>query len=433
MTDSDMQKDMDEKSMNIEDFFDQTHTYSHVDDLLADPFDEASSSPTNQFQSELEEAALKAQKQVTNEKLIDRLPQHRQGQARDLAKKINENDMAAILVYGANAQKKLGDFSHQILQQVQVKDTGEIGDSLVELMQYLQESNPKDLSAQPNMFTKLFKKVKNSLTDTQIRYQKIGSQIDRVAIRLERERNELMNDNRILEQFYEKNKDYFEALNIYIAAGEVKMDQLLNETIPSAIEQAKTSQSQMDIQKVNDLSQFLDRLDKRTHDLRLTRQMTLQQAPQIRMIQNTNQALAEKIQVSIHTAIPLWENQITIALALLRQQGAANSQRMVSETTNNLLLKNSEMLHQSSTDIAREVERGVIDLETLQKSQQNLIKTIEDTLQIQQSGFAQRRAAEEELSAMEAELRNKLLDISRIQTNQKSQQFSENKADQYDF
>jgi len=385
---------------------------SSLDDLLDDPFDRLDANPNQPFQAALEEATFKVKKQVTNDRLIDQLPNHRQSQARDLASKIDEEDMGAILAYGAKAQKKLGDFSHQILNHVQVKDTGEVGQSLVDLMTQLKETHPDDLIDKPTLLQRVFKKAKNTITETQIKYQKVSSQIDRIALKLERERNDLLNDNRMLDQFYQRNKEYYEALNIYIAAGEVKMDQLINERIPAVIDKAKSSQNQMDIQKVNDLSQFLDRLDKRTHDLRLTRQMTLQQAPQIRMIQNTNQALAEKIQASLHTAIPLWENQITIALALLRQENAAQSQAKVSQTTNDLLLRNSQMLHQGSTEVAREVERGVIDLDTLKQSQTNLIKTIEDTMEIQEAGYAQRRAAEAELHALEEELRNKLLEIS---------------------
>ena len=236
-----------------------------------------------------------------------------------------------------------------------------------------------------------------------------------MAIRLEREKNELLNDNLMLEQLYQKNKDYFEALNIYIAAGELKMQELQEEIIPAAIEKAKASGDQMDVQTVNDLNQFLDRLDKRTHDLRLTRQMTVQQAPQIRMIQNTNQVLAEKIQVSVHTAIPLWENQVMIALTLLRQQNAAVSQRQVSQTTNDLLKRNADMLKQSAIDTARESERGVIDIETLQHTQNSLIETIEQTLEIQREGRRQRQIAEQELQLMEGQLRDKLMAISNEQ------------------
>ena len=402
---------------------------SEIDDLLANPFDQSQSDNNSTFS--LNDAEILAQKHVTNEKLIQRLSKHRQAQAQDLAKQIDEDDMSAIIAYGANAQRKLSEFSKSVLNNVQIKDTGEIGDVLTDLMTKLQATNPKDLTTEPNLFKRLFGKVKQSINETQIRYQQIGSSIDRIAIRLEREKDELLNDNLILEQFYQKNKDYFEALNVYIAAGELKMEELQTKIIPTAIQHAKDTQDQMAIQKVHDLNQFLDRLDKRTHDLRLTRQMTIQQAPQLRLLQNTNQVLAEKIQSSIHTAIPLWENQITIALALLRQQQVATSQRMVSDTTNDLMLKNSEMLKQSTIDVARESERGVIDLETLKQTQHNLITALEETLQIQENGRQQRRLAENELRQMEDELHQKLLQISNNQKQHRQTQSESNNQKQH--
>lgn len=393
----------------------QTTKTSTVEDLLGNPFDlEETPSPASPH-NDLVDAEMMAKRAVTTEKLIDRLPEHRQQQAYDLAKQIDEQNMSAVIAYGSNAQKKLSEFSHGMLNKVQLKDTGEIADVLTDLMHQLESSNPRDLTASPNIFQKFFGKIKASIAETQARYQKIGTAIDRVAIRLEREKNELLNDNLMLEQLYQKNKDYFEALNIYIAAGELKMQELQEEIIPAAIEKAKASGDQMDVQTVNDLNQFLDRLDKRTHDLRLTRQMTVQQAPQIRMIQNTNQALAEKIQVSVHTAIPLWENQVMIALTLLRQQNAAVSQRQVSQTTNDLLKRNADMLKQSAIDTARESERGVIDIETLQHTQNSLIETIEQTLEIQREGRRQRQIAEQELQLMEGQLRDKLMAISNEQ------------------
>lgn len=393
----------------------QTPKTSTVEDLLDNPFDlEEAPSPASPH-NDLVDAEMMAKRAVTTEKLIDRLPEHRQQQAYDLAKQIDEQNMSAVIAYGSNAQKKLSEFSHGMLNKVQLKDTGEIADVLTDLMHQLESSNPRDLTASPNIFQKFFGKIKASIAETQARYQKIGTAIDRVAIRLEREKNELLNDNLMLEQLYQKNKDYFEALNIYIAAGELKMQELQEEIIPAAIEKAKASGDQMDVQTVNDLNQFLDRLDKRTHDLRLTRQMTVQQAPQIRMIQNTNQALAEKIQVSVHTAIPLWENQVMIALTLLRQQNAAVSQRQVSQTTNDLLKRNADMLKQSAIDTARESERGVIDIETLQHTQNSLIETIEQTLEIQREGRRQRQIAEQELQLMEGQLRDKLMAISNEQ------------------
>ncbi len=403
--------------------FSTPSSFDEIDDLLTNPFDEEqTSSQSVNLHSELAEAALLAKRNMTNERTIDRLPDHRQDQARKLAKQIDEKNLAGVISYGAKAQKKLSEFSHNMLHNVQLKDTGEVGDILTELMTTLQTSDPKELTAKPSLFSRVFGQVKASISDTQIKYQKIGHQLDKVVIRLEREKNELLNDNMQLEQLYQKNKDYFDALNIYIAAGELKIEELQSEIIPQAIEKASQTNSSMDVQEVHDLNQFLERLDKRTHDLRLTRQMTIQQAPQIRMIQNTNQALAEKIQVSVHTSIPLWENQITIALSLLRQQDAVTSQRMVSETTNQLLRNNSQMLKQSAIDTARETERGIIDLETLQQTQKNLIETIESTLQIQADGRRQRQAARQELEMMEDQLRQRLISLSDEQKQQSQNQ-----------
>ena len=378
-----------------------------LDDLLANPFSDPFAQPT--VLADATEATAEAS---NPDRLIDRLPEERQKQALALAGQIDENNMQAIISYGAAAQKQLGEFSHSMLDHVQNQDTGEIGDSLNDLMYRLNEAKPEDLRAEDNnVFRKIFGKVKQSAYEMTAKYQKIGAQIDKIAIKLDKEKNSLLNDNVTLEQLYQKNKDYFEALNIYIAAGEVKMEDLQKNAIPKAIQAAEISQSQMDVQIVNDLKQFLDRLEKRTHDLRLTRQMTIQQAPQIRLIQNTNQALAEKIQSSIHTAIPLWKNQVAIALTLLRQKDAVTAQRQVSQTTNDLMRKNSEMLKISAIETAKENERGVIDIETLKQTQQDLIETLEETLKIQQEGRIKRKEAEKELSLMENDLKVKLLNI----------------------
>ena len=378
-----------------------------LDDLLANPFSDPFAQP-----AVIADNTTVANEVINPDRLIDRLPEERQKQALALAGQIDENNMQAIISYGAAAQKQLGEFSHSMLDHVQNQDTGEIGDSLNDLMYRLNEAKPEDLRAEDNnVFRKIFGKVKQSAYEMTAKYQKIGAQIDKIAIKLDKEKNGLLNDNVTLEQLYQKNKDYFEALNIYIAAGEVKMEDLQKNAIPKAIQTAEVSQSQMDVQIVNDLKQFLDRLEKRTHDLRLTRQMTIQQAPQIRLIQNTNQALAEKIQSSIHTAIPLWKNQVAIALTLLRQKDAVTAQRQVSQTTNDLMRKNSEMLKISAIETAKENERGVIDIETLKQTQQDLIETLEETLKIQQEGRIKRKEAEKELSMMEDDLKVKLLNI----------------------
>ncbi|MFZ2453459.1 MAG: toxic anion resistance protein [Trichococcus flocculiformis] len=386
---------------------DSKNVNQELEDLLANPFSDPFAQPA------VVADAIEATAEVINpDRLIDRLPEERQKQALALAGQIDENNMQAIISYGAAAQKQLGEFSHSMLDHVQNQDTGEIGDSLNDLMYRLNEAKPEDLRAEDNnVFRKIFGKVKQSAYEMTAKYQKIGAQIDKIAIKLDKEKNSLLNDNITLEQLYQKNKDYFEALNIYIAAGEVKMEDLQKNAIPKAIQTAEASQSQMDVQIVNDLKQFLDRLEKRTHDLRLTRQMTIQQAPQIRLIQNTNQALAEKIQSSIHTAIPLWKNQVAIALTLLRQKDAVTAQRQVSQTTNDLMRKNSEMLKISAIETAKENERGVIDIETLKQTQQDLIETLEETLKIPQEGRIKRKEAEKELSMMEDDLKVKLLNI----------------------
>ena len=387
-----------------------TEKQTTVEDLIQNPFGEqVSVTPL----SEVSHDFPATQTEASPKKLIDTLDEKHQEQARALAKQIDEKNLQAIISYGAAAQKQLGEFSHQMLSHVQAKDTGEIGDILNDLMERLNETDPNDLVAEnQGFFQKFFGKIKKSIYEMQAKYQEVGSQVDKIAIRLDHEKNGLLNDNLSLEQLYQRNKDFFDALNIYIAAGELKVAELQESLIPEALEKARVTGDQMDVQVVNDLEQFLDRLEKRNHDLKLTRQMTIQQAPQIRLIQNTNQALAEKIQSSITTTIPLWKNQIAIAMTLLRQKDAVTAQRQVSETTNQLIQKNSEMLKISTIETARENERGIIDLETLQKTQKDLIETLEETLKIQQEGRARRRKAEVELTNMEEDLRQKLLVLS---------------------
>lgn len=380
-----------------------------LDDLLNNPFTTPVGALTETQQHEIN--ALKEQ-QVAD-RLVDKLPPERQQQARELANKIDATDQQGVITYGAVAQEKLSEFSQSMLNHVQAADIGPVGDSLTELMYRLNEANPDDLRAgEGGIFKRMFGKVKQSIYEITAKYQKIGAQIDKTAVKLDKEKDGLLKDNLMLEQLYHKNKDYFDALNIYIAAGELKIEDLKNSIIPEAMAKAQASGEQMDVQTVNDYTQFLDRLEKRTHDLRLARQITIQQAPQIRLIQNTNQALAEKIQASINTAIPLWKNQVVIALTLLRQKDAATAQRQVSETTNELLKKNSEMLKVSAIETAKENERGLVDIETLQKTQNDLVETIQETLRIQQEGKEKRRVAEIELGQMEEDLKNKLLEMT---------------------
>lgn len=346
-------------------------------------------------------------------KSYENLTEEELKQAQTLADSIDETNSQAVIQYGANAQNKLSEFSNGMLMQVNSQEIGPVGDVLNELMFKLQEANPDELVAQDsNIFKKLFGKVKQSIFEITQKYQKIGASIDKVAIKLNHEKEELLKSNTTLDGLYQQNLDYFNALNVYIAAADLKKDTLENETLPQALAKANESGNQMDMQIVSDLKQFIERLDKRSYDLKLARQITIQQAPQIRLIQNTNQALAEKIQTSINTAIPLWKNQVAIALTLLKQKEAITAQRQVSETTNDLLTKNSEMLKVSTIEAAQENERGIVDIETLRKTQSDLIETIQETLRIQEEGKTKRHNAEIELTQMEEELKQKLLEIN---------------------
>ena len=330
----------------------------------------------------------------------------------DIKNKIEPLDNDALITYGANAQQAMSKFSHQMLSEVQSKDVGPIGDTLQELMKKLKEIDPDELTNEKsNIFKRMFGKVKRSVNEMISKHQSIASQVDRISIQLEHAKEVLVKDVNMLDGLYEQNKDYFDAINIYIAAAELKKEELEKEELPRLREKADRSANQMDVQDVNDMMQYINRLEKRVHDLKLSRQITLQSAPQIRMIKNINQTLAEKIQSSILTSIPLWKNQMAIALTLLRQESASKAQQEVSNTTNDLLTKNSEMLKQNSLRTAAENERGIVDIETLKTTQENLVSTIEETLKIQAEGSAKRKSAESELVTMEKELKDRLLQL----------------------
>ncbi|WP_392456578.1 toxic anion resistance protein [Chryseomicrobium aureum] len=370
----------------------------------------------------LMEPVAKPQEQQTQQvKLMERLTEEEQSKAKQLATQIPVGDYESILTYGATAQNELTKFSHQMLDHVQKKDIGPVGDILGDLMKKLNEINPEELNQKEKKgIRKLFSKMNRSLQEVMTRYQKLSTQVDRIGIQLEHSKRGLVEDVRMLDKLYDQNKNYFKALNIYIAAGELKRDEIVQQVIPALRQKAEQSNDQMAFQEVHDMTQFVDRLEKRIYDLQLSRQITIQSAPQIRMIQQTNQTLAEKIQSSIMTSIPLWKNQIAIALTLNRQQKAVSAQRQVTATTNDLLLKNSEMLKVNSIETAKENERGIVEIDTLKKTQENLLSTIEETLQIQADGRMKRKAAELEIARMEDELKNRLLQIQEKSENRQN-------------
>ena len=378
-------------------------TRSELDDLLESPFG---------VQLEKQEQAVAEQAEGRPVALMDRLTKEEQAKARELAKQIPTGNNEAILTYGANAQNQLSQFSHKMLDHVQRKDIGPVGDVLHDLMKKLEELNPEELTQKKKTgIRKIFSKAKYSVQEMMTKYQKLSTQVDRISIQLDHSKRGLLDDVQMLEQLYDQNKTYFQALNVYIAAAELKRDEIMSETIPALRKKAETSQDQMVYQEVNDMMQYVDRLEKRLYDLQLSRQITIQSAPQIRMIQQTNQTLAEKIQSSIMTSIPLWKNQIAIALTLNKQLKAVEAQKQVTSTTNDLLLKNSEMLKMNSIETAHENERGIVEIDTLKKTQENLLETIEETLKIQAEGRRNRKAAELEIGRMEEDLKQRLLAI----------------------
>lgn len=329
-----------------------------------------------------------------------------------ISQQIKPLDHDGLLQFGTNLQQSMSQFSHQMLDEVQSKVMGPVGDSLNQLMGKLKSVNPNDLD--PNKQSKLkriFRRTKASINEVFSRMQSVSSQIDRITIQLDKHKGNLTKDVELLDGLYDQNKKYFDDVTLYIAAAQRKKQQIQSETIPELQEKAHNSGNQMDIQAVADMEQFVDRLDKRIYDLQLSRQIAIQTAPQIRMIQNVNQALAEKIQSSILTSIPLWKNQMAIALTLMRQRNAVSAQRAVTDTTNDLLTQNASMLKQNAIETATENERGIVDIETLKTTQNDIIETIEQTLQIQQDGRQKRQAAEKELNGLENDLKQHLLSM----------------------
>lgn len=325
-------------------------------------------------------------------------------------------DNEKLLLYGANAQQKLSQFSHQILDEVQRKDIGSIGSNLEQLMKKLKEVDPDEIqNIDKSKVKRLFKRVSKSVNELISRYQSVASQIDRISVELDNSKNVLMRDIHMLDQLYDQNKAYFEAIDVFIIAAEEKRDEINNKLLPELEQKAMHADDQMIVQEVNDMRHYVNRLDKRIYDLKLSRQITLQSAPQIRMIQDVNQTLAEKIQSSILTSIPLWKNQMAIAMSLLHQQKASKAQQQVTNTTNELLLKNSEMLKMNTIRTAEENERGIVELETLKITQQNIVDTIRETMHIQAEGKEKRRNAEIELSKMEQDLKTQLLQLQQEQ------------------
>jgi len=339
-------------------------------------------------------------------------PEERQ-KVLDIASQIDISDSQSVIQYGSLAQSDISKFSDAILDQIRAKDSGEVGDVLNSLLNKVQEVDIDELDMNKKGFSlsRMFGGFKREAQKFISRYDKISVQIEKIIDQLDRAKLQLIRDITTLDTMYEKNLEYLDQLDMYIMAGTLKLKELNDKVLPELKEKATRSGDAVDAQRVKDMAELISRFEKKIHDLKLSRMIAIQTAPQIRLIQSNDQTLVEKIQSSIMNTIPLWKNQISIAITMLRQQAALKLQRDVTNATNELLARNSEMLKTSSIDIARENERGIVDIETLKKVNQDLIETLEETLSIQQEGRQKRLQAEAELRNMENDLKRKLLEL----------------------
>ena len=327
----------------------------------------------------------------------------------DFAKQIDLTNNNMVLLYGASAQKNIANFSDTALNSVRTKDTGEIGQMLTNLVIELKAVN-SDVPDEKGLRA-IFSKGRKSIDKMKASYSKVETNVDSIAKSLKGHQTQLLKDVALLDKMYEMNKGYFKELSLYIAAGEKKLEETRATVLPELQRKAQETNDSMDAQQVNDMLNMCDRFEKKLYDLKLTRQISLQMAPQIRMIQNNNTLLVEKIQTSIVNTIPLWKSQIVLALGISHSQNAMKAQREVTDLTNQMLKKNAETLKIGTIDVARESERGIVDIETLKYTNQSLISTFDEVMKIQEDGREKRKQAETELKQIESELKNKLSDL----------------------
>ncbi len=369
---------------------DEREMKNSTDDYFSDPLGESNN------------LLMKKGETAETVRLIDVLPPENQKRAYELAAKLDPTNHRMTISYGAEAQKKLLSFSHMMIEHVQRKDVGEVGDVVGELMERLNEINPDELRVEKKgFFRRLFSRPSRSVQEVLSNYQKASAQIDRMSVRLERSKNVLTADIHLLEQLYENNKTYFQDLNVYIAAAEMKYEEMTEKLIPEQKKLAEESGDRMKLQEVNDLIHFAELLEKRIFDLKVSREITIQTAPQIRLIQHTNRTVIDKIQSSIMTAIPLWRNQVSIALTLLRQRNAIETQTRMN--TNRVDSNVREM-----ATIANENRSAMQEIESLKETQHKLMNSLEETLQIQEEGKQKRNQAEQEIVQREGNLKQAL-------------------------
>ena len=325
----------------------------------------------------------------------------------EFAAKIDVENTAQILQYGAGTQKKMADFSDAALANVRTQDLGEVGDLITDVVGELQGM---DAEEQKGIFG-FFRKQANKLEVMKTRYAKAEANVEKIADALQQHQVRLLKDSAVLDKMYEQNLAYFKELTMYILAGKQKLEQVQNGKLRELQETAQRTGLAEDAQAARDLAEKCQRFEKKIHDLELTRTISIQTAPQIRMIQNNDTVKVEKIQTTLVNTIPLWKNQMVIALGIAHSTEAAQAQRQVTDLTNALLTQNAQKLHMASVETAKEAERGIVDIETLKKTNAELIQTLDDVMKIQADGRTKRLAAEAEMAKMEEDLKQKLLQI----------------------
>lgn len=349
-------------------------------------------------------------KDVPIEKLeLEKLSPAEQAAVIEFSEKIDIMNTEQVLNYGSNAQKNISDFSESALASVRTKDLGEVGDMLGDLVVELKGMNFD--AAEKKGFLGIFKKAGQSIESLKAQFTKAEVNVDKIVESLENHEIVLMKDISMMDKMYEKNQEYNKELSMYILAGKLKIEKLRAEELPKYIAKAQESGLPEDAQAANDFANMIGRFEKKIHDLELTRTISIQMSPQIRMVQNNDSLMAEKIRTSIVNTIPLWKSQMVLALSLHHSEQAMKAQREVTDVTNELLSKNAQTLHMGSVAIAKEAERGIVDMETLKKTNLELIATLDEVRQIQDEGRARRAQAEDELGRIEGELKQKLLEM----------------------
>lgn len=328
----------------------------------------------------------------------------------NFASQIELSNSNLILQYGAGAQKKIADFSESALNSVKTKDLGEIGEMLTGVVTELRSFNTQE--EEKGGILGFFKNKSNKLANMKAKYNSAEANVNQICKALEAHQVQLLKDVAMLDKMYEINKTYFKELSMYILAGKKKLQEVQTKELPALAEKAQKSGLPEDAQAVNDLSSLCNRFEKKIHDLELTRMISIQMAPQIRLIQGNDTLMSEKIQSTIVNTIPLWKSQMVLALGVTHSEQAARAQREVTDMTNELLRKNAQTLKMATIDVAKESERGIVDIETLKMTNESLISTLDEVLRIQTEGRQKRRDAEAELNRIEGELKNKLLNLN---------------------